>query len=525
MGLAASQARLLTITSRLSSVEMRQQRIAMDKMRLASDTDKISEKYTNAINNKTLSISNGSEEVPMTYSALASHGYSVMRASDGVIASSASSNGAGVTNASSASGASNATNTTTSNSTTTTTVNPEIQKWIGQPAPTQPTFTETAPIAPSQRLNAPTPPIASNVSIQLPNFSDALSAADTCANYSYDTSSSSSSSAMGNLMNTMNKNTALKYKAALDTSVQNLINELQNSGYTSTASQISKAKTQAQGTYEMKNFQNIFGNNSSSNNSMFGGMLGTKKSTPENEYASSIKDAINNAQNGIFQTELNNKKQAENAKADAEKNAQYQADLEAYNQNQQEWNTYNTKKAEYDQKYQAYQAQLNQYNVDYANWVTANSSSNSSEGASKAGQTTGASSGSTTIDNSGSTGSTRTTGTTGVSAAASQELAEQLKNTQFLIQGLLSGYLALVKDGQQVSLSSATDIIESYDKSDDAAAEAEYNAETNKINRKEKMLDMQAKRLDTEYSALTNEYNSVKTIIDNHAQKDFEYLS
>ena len=58
-----------------------------------------------------------------------------------------------------------------------------------------------------------------------------------------------------------------------------------------------------------------------------------------------------------------------------------------------------------------------------------------------------------------------------------------------------------------------------------AAAEAEYNTEIAKINRKEKILDMQAKRLDTEYSALTNEYNSIKTIIDNHTQKDFSYFS
>ena len=107
---------------------------------------------------------------------------------------------------------------------------------------------------------------------------------------------------------------------------------------------------------------------------------------------------------------------------------------------------------------------------------------------------------------------------------ASVELYNQLKNSQFLIQGLLSGYLALVKDGQQVSLSSATSIIEEYDKSDDAAAEAEYNTQMAKINRKEKQLDMQAKRIDTEYSALQQEYESVKSIISNHA-KDFSYFS
>ena len=85
MGLAASQARLLTITSRLSSVELRQQRIAMDKMRLANDQDGVAEKYTNALNNKTLSISNGSNEIPMSYSTLTAQGYSVMRTSDGVL--------------------------------------------------------------------------------------------------------------------------------------------------------------------------------------------------------------------------------------------------------------------------------------------------------------------------------------------------------------------------------------------------------------------------------------------------------
>ena len=168
------------------------------------------------------------------------------------------------------------------------------------------------------------------------------------------------------------------------------------------------------------------------------------------------------------------------------------------------------KKAEYDSKRQAYQAQLSQYNIDYTNWVTANSSNGINE-TQNAGQATGSNSGSTA-------------GTTEANATAAQELAAQLKNTQFLIQGLLSGYLVLVKDGQQVSLSSATSIIEEYDKSDDATAEAEYNTQMAKINRKEKQLDMQAKQIDTEYSALQQEYDSVKSIISNHA-KDFSYFS
>ena len=57
------------------------------------------------------------------------------------------------------------------------------------------------------------------------------------------------------------------------------------------------------------------------------------------------------------------------------------------------------------------------------------------------------------------------------------------------------------------------------------AAEAKYNAEMAKINRKEKMLDMQMKQLDTEYQALSSELESVKSIISNHASKDFELFS
>ena len=111
-------------------------------------------------------------------------------------------------------------------------------------------------------------------------------------------------------------------------------------------------------------------------------------------------------------------------------------------------------------------------------------------------------------------------------SSASSDFAAQLRQSpNFLIQGLLSGYLVLMKDGQQVSMTSATDIEESYDKSDDAAAESEYNSEMAKINRKEKLLDMQAKRLDTEYSSLTTELESIKSIISSHASKDFSYFS
>lgn len=59
----------------------------------------------------------------------------------------------------------------------------------------------------------------------------------------------------------------------------------------------------------------------------------------------------------------------------------------------------------------------------------------------------------------------------------------------------------------------------------DARAKAEhyYDDEMRKINRKEKQLDQQMTKLQTEYSALTNDYNSVKSLLDANIQRSFTY--
>lgn len=67
------------------------------------------------MNNKTLTISNGGEEIAMNYSTLAAQGYSVMRASDGVIASSAGSSSAAGTSANSSANSSAKANANVSN--------------------------------------------------------------------------------------------------------------------------------------------------------------------------------------------------------------------------------------------------------------------------------------------------------------------------------------------------------------------------------------------------------------------------
>lgn len=58
MGMAASQARLLTITARLADNELRSQSINNAKMRLATQSSQASENYINALNNATLKFSN-----------------------------------------------------------------------------------------------------------------------------------------------------------------------------------------------------------------------------------------------------------------------------------------------------------------------------------------------------------------------------------------------------------------------------------------------------------------------------------
>lgn len=54
-------------------------------------------------------------------------------------------------------------------------------------------------------------------------------------------------------------------------------------------------------------------------------------------------------------------------------------------------------------------------------------------------------------------------------------------------------------------------------------AEAYYDTEKNKIQRKEKQLEAELTKLQTEYSSLTNDYNSVKTILDANIQRSFTY--
>ncbi len=55
-----------------------------------------------------------------------------------------------------------------------------------------------------------------------------------------------------------------------------------------------------------------------------------------------------------------------------------------------------------------------------------------------------------------------------------------------------------------------------------AQAEAKYNTAKQKVNQKEQVLDLKLKNLDTEISALTTEYDSVKSVIGKQIEKSFK---
>ena len=78
MGMAASQARLLSITSRMADNELRSQIINNSKMRLATESSKVSEDYINALNSATMMMSNydtagESQYQKLTFNSLTSY--------------------------------------------------------------------------------------------------------------------------------------------------------------------------------------------------------------------------------------------------------------------------------------------------------------------------------------------------------------------------------------------------------------------------------------------------------------------
>ena len=389
MGLAASQARLLTITSRLSNTELRQQQIANTKMRLSADQEQVSTKYSNALNNQTLTLN----DAPMTYSDLVAAGYSVVRNSDSVSAA----------------------NVLTQN----------VQK------PTLPRPENVTPCKKiTQTVQSGTQTV--NAAEYMKSLYDSFSAVKTvftnkCADYTE---------------TMVQKLPFVKQLSAACLSI----------GDSTEADYLNKKIAEAEEAIQDAQSHNY-----------------------QNSQSGSYKISMNmfvykhlNAGMTIWSNSTNaGQKYASQTITLPAESSQVEVDDP-------------TDKARYEREYNASKEAWAQYDAAIA------SSGNQSQ----------------------------------------VDLAEALKsNSDFLIQGILSGYLTLMKDGQQVSLAGSKEISTVYDKSDDAQAEAEYNAAMAKINRKEKALDNEMKRLDTEHSALQTELESIKSIISDHAGKDFNLFS
>lgn len=70
MGMAASQARLLSITARMTDVEYKSQQISNTKIRLADESEQVAEAYTKALNKQKLTYTNWTKEGKMETIAL-----------------------------------------------------------------------------------------------------------------------------------------------------------------------------------------------------------------------------------------------------------------------------------------------------------------------------------------------------------------------------------------------------------------------------------------------------------------------
>ena len=107
---------------------------------------------------------------------------------------------------------------------------------------------------------------------------------------------------------------------------------------------------------------------------------------------------------------------------------------------------------------------------------------------------------------------------------------EKIRDSSYLQQMLQNGMFFISKmkdDGYYYQGNYATDpyIKEISDKTAISQAESKYTTEKAKLNTKEETLDLKMKNLDTEISSLTTEYDTVKNTISKNIEKSFKRYS
>ena len=104
------------------------------------------------------------------------------------------------------------------------------------------------------------------------------------------------------------------------------------------------------------------------------------------------------------------------------------------------------------------------------------------------------------------------------------QLYEMIESGQFMLKEYTKNEYG--EEGWfDTSVSSNKHLTIETDNTDLPKAEAEYNAQTAKINKKEKILDNDLKALDTEHQALKTEMDAVKSLIKDNVDKTFNIFS
>ena len=103
----------------------------------------------------------------------------------------------------------------------------------------------------------------------------------------------------------------------------------------------------------------------------------------------------------------------------------------------------------------------------------------------------------------------------------------QIDDEEYMAEMLKSGmvYISTMSDDgyyYQGSYSTHKNILEVADEEAISKAEAKYNTEKAKIENKEQTIDLKMKNLDTEISSLTTEYDTTKSIITKSIEKGFK---
>lgn len=88
-----------------------------------------------------------------------------------------------------------------------------------------------------------------------------------------------------------------------------------------------------------------------------------------------------------------------------------------------------------------------------------------------------------------------------------------------------NGEKVTYKDYQNVTWSGLSSINDTYDTSDDAAAEAKYESESLILSNQDKMLDLELQEIETQHKAIETEYDSVKKVIENNIKVSFKIFS